>query len=199
MDDGKGPWFVGNNANGSGASGFTDSLDNALRDRHGAPVLAGGTYRRLVSVVVGRMEAVQKKKLDMMWEQLFDVNDDLDAKTQRLSVLLASGDDATGLEAQISFAVGMRRAMIRMISIQQLGNAEPSATAMIERELKEAYEDDESEQPTDPNSAPAAGPTGEAGGDDQQLLQGGNEEGGGDVGDGQPHLQEESQEADAGH
>lgn len=177
-------WFLGDNSNGSGAKGFTDNVSNALRDRHGAPILAGGTYRRLVSVVVGRMEAVQKKKLDVMWEQLFDVNDKLTEQTDRLSAYAQQSEVPESLLREIQFTAGLRRGMVQMISVQQLGNAEPSAIDMIETELREAYEDDEPEQAAGEPVAATLRIAGEAGGGDQRVLQEGARAGGEAVGTG---------------
>lgn len=177
-------WFLGDNSNGSGAKGFTDNVDNALRDRHGSPILAGGTYRRLVSVVVGRMEAVQKKKLDMMWDQLFDVNDKLTEQTDRLSAYAQQKEVPESLLREIQFTAGLRRGMVQMISIQQNGNAEPSAMELIETELREAYVDDESESAPGADAAPALRSVGEAGGDDPGVLQGSDEPSGEEVGAG---------------
>lgn len=182
-------WFVGSKA---GGGGFTQQQDLAVQDTRGNPVLAGGTIRKLVSVVVGRMESVQKKKLDMMWEKLFDVQDMLDQETQRLSFFVNEGQEATdGLEGKIQFGVGQRRAYIQMIAIQQWGNAEPSAIAMVEKELKEAYEDDEQSAGTGEDTPPQIRVVGDTGGDDPEVLQGSDGSGGEAVGATERDLQEE--------
>lgn len=194
MPEDNGPWFVGDNSNGSGVSGFTNTVDKALKDKTGAPIMAGGAIRRLVSVVVGRMEAVQKKKLDMMWEVLFDIQDKVDQESQRLSFFTEQKEDVTAIQRQMSYDIGMRRGLIAMISIQQNGNAEPSAIAMIEQELKEAYEEDDDGSGSDP--APALRAVGEAGGNDSNVLPEGEGGSGEAVGTGQPDREEEPQAVD---
>lgn len=122
------PWFVA-----SGSYGFTDNPDKAKKDRSGAPIIAQYIVHQMVEKTT---ERELENKTGLIWDYLYEVQDELDGYTGRPESM---PHEARRKRARLA---GEKRALIRVLSIYQFGDHNQEHVAEILQQLKEAYEEE---------------------------------------------------------